>query len=90
MLAKNTHRIQEQASTSGVSAETLEKAFDNLFTTMDGIDAFRVQANQNFLTTVTTLEEQVERAQPYLRRMQQDPDEQASLKAAADLLEVED
>jgi uncharacterized protein YaaN involved in tellurite resistance len=81
MLAKNTHRIQEQASTSGVSAETLEKALDNLF---------RVQANQTFLTTVTTLEEQVERAQPYLRRMQQDPDEQASLKAAADLLEVED
>ena len=39
MLADNTLKIQEQAATSGVSPETLQKAFDNLFTTMDGIDS---------------------------------------------------
>ncbi|APX33623.1 protein involved in tellurite resistance [Brachybacterium sp. P6-10-X1] len=91
MLADNTLKIQEQATSSGVSPETLQKAFDNLFTTMDGIDAFRTQANENFLSTVTALEHQVERAQPYLERMQKDPAEGESLeKNARDLLEIED
>ncbi|MEE1618621.1 toxic anion resistance protein [Brachybacterium sp. J153] len=96
MLAQNTVRIQEQAATSGVSPETLQRAFDNLFTTMDGIDAFRAQANQNFLTTVTALEQQVQRAQPYMNRMQAEGIEAGSgtgapsLQSAADILAVED
>ena len=92
MLADNSVKIQEQAATSGVSEETLQQAFDNLFTTMDGIDAFRTQANQNFLTTVTNLEQQVERAQPYLERMREEqPDgEQIEQASAMDLLEIED
>ena len=92
MLADNSVKIQEQAATSGVSEETLQQAFDNLFTTMDGIDAFRTQANQNFLTTVTNLEQQVERAQPYLERMreEQPDDEQIEQASAMDLLEIED
>src|SRR5699024_9399918 len=69
MLADNSLKIQKQAATSGVSPETLQKAFDNLFTTMDGIDTFRTQANQNFLTTVTNLSQQVQRAPPYLEPM---------------------
>ena len=90
LLADNTVRIQEQAASSGVSAETLERAFDNLFTTMDGIDSFRAQANENFLTTVNALDAQVKRSQPYLERMQHDPEEQASLKSASDYLSIED
>src|SRR5699024_1629220 len=90
MLADNTQKIQEQASSSGVSPETLQRAFDNLFTTMDGIDTFRSQANENFLTTVNALEQQVQRAQPYLDRMNQDPDEGMKLeKSAQGLLEIE-
>ncbi|MBB5832888.1 toxic anion resistance protein [Brachybacterium aquaticum] len=90
MLAENSVKIQQQAATSGVSAETLQKAFDNLFTTMDGIDTFRTQANQNFLTTVTNLEHQVQRARPYLERMQQERPEHAEIESAASLLEIED
>ncbi|ATG56283.1 tellurite resistance protein [Brachybacterium ginsengisoli] len=94
MLADNSVKIQEQAATSGVSEETLQKAFDNLFTTMDGIDAFRSQANQNFLTTVTNLERQVERSQPYLERMQKEQPEHEQIEQASanamDLLEIED
>ncbi|WP_114853129.1 toxic anion resistance protein [Brachybacterium sp. YJGR34] len=92
MLADNSVKIQEQAATSGVSPETLQKAFDNLFTTMDGIDSFRAQANKNFLTTVENLEHQVQRAQPYMDRMQKEtPTEvEAQLDNAADLLEIED
>ncbi|MGO1391546.1 toxic anion resistance protein [Brachybacterium alimentarium] len=91
MLADNTLKIQEQAATSGVSPETLQKAFDNLFTTMDGIDSFRTQANANFLTTVNALEQQVQRSQPYLERMQQEGgDEHETLESVSDLLEIED
>lgn len=90
MLADNSVKIQEQAATSGVSAETLQKAFDNLFATMDGIDTFRTQANQNFLTTVTNLEQQVQRAQPYLERMQKEQPEHAEIESAADLLQIDD
>ena len=92
MLADNSVKIQEQAASSGVSAETLQKAFDNLFTTMDGIDSFRLQANENFLTTVTNLEQQVQRAQPYLERMQNERPETEQIEhaAASELLEIED
>lgn len=92
MLADNSVKIQEQAATSGVSPETLQKAFDNLFTTMDGIDAFRTKANENFLATVTSLEQQVQRSQPYLERMQKEQPEHAEIESASamDLLEIED
>lgn len=90
MLADNSLKIQEQAATSGVSPETLQKAFDNLFTTMDGIDAFRTKANENFLTTVNSLEQQVQRAQPYIERMQKERPEVEEIESAASLLEIED
>ena len=90
MLADNSLKIQEQAATSGVSPETLQKAFDNLFTTMDGIDAFRTKANENFLTTVNSLEQQVQRAQPYIERMEKERPEVEEIESAASLLEIED
>lgn len=90
MLADNSVKIQEQAATSGVSPETLQKAFDNLFTTMDGIDAFRTKANENFLTTVNSLEQQVQRAQPYIERMEKERPEVEEIESAASLLEIED
>ncbi len=89
MLAENTLQIQEQATNSGVSVETLQNAFENLFTTMDGIDAFRTQANENFLQTVTALEQQVKRAQPYIDRMQNAPAQTAQLDQATDLLQID-
>ena len=90
MLADNSVKVQQQAASSGVSAETLQKAFDNLFTTMDGIDAFRTKANENFLTTVNSLEQQVQRAQPYIERMQKERPEVEEIESAASLLEIED
>ncbi|WP_262425096.1 hypothetical protein [Brachybacterium sp. Z12] len=57
---------------------------------MDGIDAFRTKANENFLTTVNSLEQQVQRAQPYLERMQNERPEHEEIESAASLLEIED
>jgi uncharacterized protein YaaN involved in tellurite resistance len=71
MLKDQTGRIHQQAASSGVSVETLQKAFDNVFQTMDAIDTFRSQANKNMEGTVRALETGLERAKPYLERVRQ-------------------
>jgi uncharacterized protein YaaN involved in tellurite resistance len=71
MLKDQTVRIHEQASSSGVSVETLQKAFDNVFETMDAIDTFRVNAAKNMEGTVTALETGLQKAKPYLERSKQ-------------------
>lgn len=68
MLAQNSVRTQKQAVESGVAVETLNRAFDSVFKTMDGIDQFRIEANKNFAQTIDVLKSQVDRAQPYLDR----------------------
>jgi uncharacterized protein YaaN involved in tellurite resistance len=71
MLKDQTVRIHEQASNSGVSVETLQKAFDNVFETMDAIDTFRMNAAKNMAGTVTALETGLQKAKPYLERSKQ-------------------
>ncbi|WP_311476934.1 toxic anion resistance protein [uncultured Gulosibacter sp.] len=68
MLRDNTARIQEQAVNSGVSLETLQRAYDNVFATIDQVETFRAAANNHFAQTIANLEQQVERANPYLER----------------------
>lgn len=69
-LRQQTSRIHEQAASSGVSVETLEAAFNNIFETMNEIDSFRSKANQSMLETVNALENQMVRAKPYLEKAQ--------------------
>jgi len=71
MLKDQTVRIHEQASNSGVSVETLQKAFDNVFATMDAIDTFRADAAKNMEGTVSALEVGLAKAKPYLERSKQ-------------------
>ena len=68
MLRDNTARIQQQAATSGVSLDTLQRAYDNVFATIDQVEQFRATANQNFAATIANLSHQLERATPYLER----------------------
>lgn len=79
MLRDQTTRIHEQATNSGVSVETLQKAFDNVFQTMDAIDSFRSQAAQNMSSTVSALESGIQRAKPYLERARQTDDDPRSV-----------
>ena len=62
-------QINEQAASATVSVEKLQAAFDNVFQTMDAVDTFRAQAVDSMATTVTALQGQIERAQPYLERV---------------------
>jgi len=71
MLKDQTVRIHQQAANSGVSVETLQKAFDNVFETMDAIDTFRASAAQNMEGTVHALEAGLAKAKPYLERSRQ-------------------
>jgi uncharacterized protein YaaN involved in tellurite resistance len=68
MLRQQSGQIQEQASSSSVSVETLQKAFDNVFATMDAIDTYKAKAVESMATTVTALETQVTRSKSYLER----------------------
>lgn len=60
--------INQQAASSTIEIDKLQRAFDNVFQTMDAIDTFRSQATQNMAQTVAALEGQVQRAKPYLER----------------------
>jgi uncharacterized protein YaaN involved in tellurite resistance len=68
MLRQQSGQIQEQASSSSVSVETLQKSFDNVFATMDAIDSYKAKAVESMATTVTALEQQVTRSKSYLER----------------------
>lgn len=70
MLQQQGAQIQEQAASSTVSIEHLQRAFDNVFATMDAIDTYRGQAVHSMAQTVQALEGQVARAKPYLERSQ--------------------
>jgi uncharacterized protein YaaN involved in tellurite resistance len=67
-LGQQTTLIHEQASSSGVSVETLQHAFDSVFATMDAIDSYRAKAVENMSVTVSALEQQVTRSRSYLDR----------------------
>jgi uncharacterized protein YaaN involved in tellurite resistance len=68
MLKRQTAAIHEQASTSGVSVETLTQAFDNIFSTMDEIETFKVKANASMEQTINGLSSQLQRTRPALER----------------------
>lgn len=69
MLKDQTARIHQQASSSGVSVQTLEKAFANIYQTMDAIDTFRSQAAKSMESTVQALETGLEKSRPYIERV---------------------
>lgn len=68
MLRQQGSQIQEQAAQTAVSMESLQKAFDNIYATMDAIDTYKLQAVQTMASTVGALEQQITRAKPYLER----------------------
>lgn len=68
MLRQQTGRVHQQAVNSGVSVETLARAFDNIFATIDEVEAFKAKANENMEVTINGLQEQLQRAKPQLER----------------------
>ncbi|MFC0588570.1 toxic anion resistance protein [Novosphingobium aquiterrae] len=68
LLRDQTGKIHEQAASSTIPIETLQRAFQNIYDTMDNIDTFKVKALENMKQTVTTLSAEVEKSKGYIAR----------------------
>jgi len=68
LLREQTGRIHEQAASSTIPLETLQRAFQNIYDTMDNIDTFKLKALESMKQTVTTLSGEVEKSKAYIAR----------------------
>ncbi|HEX8447463.1 MAG TPA: toxic anion resistance protein [Sphingomonas sp.] len=68
LLRTQTGQIHSQAAASTIPLETLKRAFQNIYTTMDTIDAFKVQALSSMKQTVDVLTGEVEKSRGYIAR----------------------
>lgn len=68
MLKEQTAQIHEQAASATIPVETLQRAFQNIYDTMDNIDTFKVKALDSMKQTVNTLSQEVEKSKGYIAR----------------------
>ena len=68
LLRSQTATIHEQAAASTIPIETLQRAFQNIYDTMDAIDTFKLKALDSMKTTVDTLSNEVEKSRGYIAR----------------------
>lgn len=68
MLKEQTGRIHEQAASATVPVETLKRAFQNIYATMDAIDSFKMRSLEAMKTTVDALSAEVEKSRGYIAR----------------------
>jgi len=87
MLKSQTAAIHEQAAASAIPVETLQRAFQNIYDTMDSIDSFKLKALESMKTTVDTLSNEVEKSKGYIARAEGAA--QASSSAGAGAFSIE-
>jgi uncharacterized protein YaaN involved in tellurite resistance len=68
LLKSQTATIHEQAAGSTIPIETLQRAFQNIYDTMDAIDTFKLKALDSMKTTVNVLGQEVEKSKGYIAR----------------------
>ena len=68
MLQNQTGQIQQQAASATIPIETLKRAFQSIYQTMDAIDTFKAQALTNMQTTVDALSDEIDRSRGYIAR----------------------
>ena len=68
LLRDQTGKIHEMAASSTIPIETLQRAFQNIYDTMDNIDTFKIKALESMKQTVTTLSSEVEKSKGYIAR----------------------
>ncbi len=88
LLRDQTGKIHEQAASSTIPMETLQRAFQNIYDTMDEVDSFKLRALDSMKQTVNTLSDEVEKSKGYIARAEGQAE--ASKKVAtSDLLSIE-
>ena len=68
LLREQTGKIHEMAASSTIPVETLQRAFQNIYDTMDNIDTFKLKALESMKQTVTTLSAEVKKSEGYIAR----------------------
>ena len=68
LLKTQTAQIHAQAAGSTIPVETLKRAFQNVYQTMDAIDAFKLKSLDTMKTTVDALSTEVEKSRGYIAR----------------------
>jgi uncharacterized protein YaaN involved in tellurite resistance len=68
MLRSQTAQIHHQAASSTIPIETLKRAFQNIYETMDAVDRFKLEALDSMKTTVNSLSSEVEKSRGYIAR----------------------
>jgi uncharacterized protein YaaN involved in tellurite resistance len=68
MLKENSTRIQAGAASATIGLPELQKAFANIYATMDAIDTYKVAALDSMAATIGTLETETAKAKTYLER----------------------
>ncbi|QPQ56000.1 toxic anion resistance protein [Allosphingosinicella flava] len=68
LLKSQSGEIHKQAASATIPLETLQRAFQNIYETMDTIDRFKVEALGNMKQTVNVLSSEVEKSRGYIAR----------------------
>jgi uncharacterized protein YaaN involved in tellurite resistance len=68
LLRTTTGEIHKQAASATIPVETLQRAFQNIYQTMDAIDTFKSAALSNMKTTVEALSKEIDRSRGYIAR----------------------
>lgn len=88
MLRDQTGKIHEQAAASTIPLETLQRAFQNIYDTMDEVDEFKIRALESMKQTVTVLSDEVEKSKGYIARAEGQSQAQKQV-AESGLLSIE-
>ena len=83
LLKEQTGKVYDQAASSTINIQQLQTAFNNIYQTMDSIDAFKLQALDSMKQTIDGLTTEVNKAQTYLDRARASAQNEA--QASADL-----
>lgn len=68
LLREQTAKIHQQAAASTIPLETLQRAFQNIYDTMDEVDQFKLKALDSMKQTVNLLTDEVEKSKGYIAR----------------------
>ncbi|MEL7317868.1 MAG: toxic anion resistance protein, partial [Pseudomonadota bacterium] len=89
LLRDQTGKIHEQAAASTIPLETLQRAFQNIYDTMDEVDDFKVRALDSMKQTVNTLSTEVEKSKGYIARAEGQAQAQAKVASEPSLLALD-
>jgi uncharacterized protein YaaN involved in tellurite resistance len=89
LLREQTAQIHEQAAASTIPLETLQRAFQNIYDTMDEVDNFKVRALESMKQTVTVLTSEVEKSKGYIARAEGQAQAQAKVASNPSLLALD-